>query len=127
YVTGVVLHDRKCWFEQFLPERRSDPALDSFIRERIGVHIDPTVEGTGAVLTIRTKDGRVLEDRRSHPRGDAADPLSRDEIVTKFRDSAEGLLSPGNTERAIEMIVNIADLPKVSDLCSVLSLPAHAN
>jgi len=121
YVTGVVLHDRRCWFEQFEPARIADPALDGFIRERVRVGADETVEGTGAVVTIHTKDGRTLEDRRAYPRGDAADPLTREEIVTKFRDAADGLLAPGEAERAIEMLVGLADLPRVRDLCSVLS------
>jgi 2-methylcitrate dehydratase PrpD len=128
YVTGVVLHDRRCWFEQFEPDRIADPALDGFIRERVRVSADDTVEGTGAVVTIRTTDGRTLTDRRAYPRGDAADPLTRDEIVTKFRDSADGLLEPGAAERAIEMLVGLADLPRVQDLCSILSrdVPAGA-
>jgi 2-methylcitrate dehydratase PrpD len=121
YVTGVVLHDRRCWFEQFEPERIRDGALDGFIRERIRVGADETVEGTGAVVSVHTRDGRTLVDRRAFPRGDAADPLTRDEIVTKFRDSAEGMLEPDATERAIEMLVGLADLPRVRDLCSILS------
>jgi 2-methylcitrate dehydratase PrpD len=128
YVTGVVLHDRRCWFEQFRPERIGDPALDSFIRERVRVGIDDTIEGTGALVTIDLRDGRSLTDRRDHPRGDAADPLTRAEIVTKFRDSADGLLEPDATEHAIEMLVDLADLRRVGDLCSILSrvVPAFA-
>jgi 2-methylcitrate dehydratase PrpD len=121
YVTGVVLHDRRCWFEQFEPRRIADPALDSFIRERIRVGADATVKGTGAVVTVHATDGRTLTDRRVYPRGDAADPLTRAEILTKFRDSADGLLEPAATERAIEMLVGLADLPRVRDLCAILS------
>jgi 2-methylcitrate dehydratase PrpD len=126
YVTGVVLHDRKCWFEQFRPERLSDAALNAFIRERIDVAVDEKVEGTGAAVTVRTKDGRVLSDRRKHPRGDAADPLSREEIAGKFRESAEGLLPAANVERAIEMIVGIAEVSNVADLLALLARPSRA-
>jgi 2-methylcitrate dehydratase PrpD len=121
YVTGVVLHDRRCWLEQFEPRRFKDPALDGFIRDRIHVAIGESVMGTGAMVAIRMKDGRVVTDRRAFPRGDAADFLTREEIVAKVRDSAEGLLAPGDTERAIEMLVGLADLPRVGDLCAVLS------
>ena len=128
YVTGVVLHDRKCWFEQFQPERISDPALGTFIRERINVGIDTSVDGTGALVTVRTDDGRTLSDRRAHPRGDAADFLTREEIINKFRESADGLLERDVAERAIEMLVGLANLPRVSDLCKILSraVPAAA-
>jgi 2-methylcitrate dehydratase PrpD len=121
YVTGVVLHDRRCWFEQFEPARFADAALDRFVRERVRVAPDETVEGTGTVVTVHTKDGRTLGERRAWPRGDAADPLTREEIVTKFRDCADGLLEPAATERAIEMLVDLADMPRVRDLCAILS------
>jgi 2-methylcitrate dehydratase PrpD len=121
YVTGVVLHDRRCWFEQFAPERLKDPKLNAFIRERIKVAIDSSVEGTGAVVTVTTTGGERLIDRRAFPRGDAADRLSRAEIIAKFRESADGLLEKSKAERAIEMIVGLADLANVADLCATLS------
>ena len=70
---------------------------------------------------MSTTDGRTLIDRRAYPRGDMADPLSREEIVAKFRQSAENLLDPYDTERAIDMLVSLADLPRVPDLCAILS------
>jgi len=126
YVVGVVLHDRACWFEQFRPERIADPGLDAFIRGRVRVRIDETVKGTGAAVTIRTRDGQRLTDRRDHPRGDAADRLSRAEIVDKFRRSADGLLPRDRTERAIEMIVGIEGLADMAELCAVLAAPHSA-
>jgi 2-methylcitrate dehydratase PrpD len=121
YVAGVVLHDRKCWFEQFSPARIGDPALDAYIRKHIRVDIDPSVQGTGASVKVRKTDGTTLVDTRPHPRGDAADPLSREEIVRKFQESAEGLLEPDAAERAIEMIIGLESLPRVADLCATLS------
>jgi 2-methylcitrate dehydratase PrpD len=121
YVTGVVLHDRKCWLDQFEPDRIADADLDRFIRERIAVGVDDSVEGTGALVSIETSDGRTLTDRRAYPRGDMADPLSRREIVEKFHQSAVGLLEPADTERAIEILTDLANLDRVADLCAVLS------
>jgi 2-methylcitrate dehydratase PrpD len=72
-------------------------------------------------VTVRTRNGRTLVDRRTHPRGDTADPLSREEILAKFRESASGLLEPRDSERVIEMLIGLADLPRVSDLCKVLA------
>jgi 2-methylcitrate dehydratase PrpD len=126
YVVGVVLHDRACWFDQFHPDRISDPDLDAFIRGRVRVGIDEAVKGTGAAVTIRTRDGRTLTDRRDYPRGDAADRLTRAEIVDKFRRSATGLLSHDQSERAIEMLIGIEGLADMADLCAVLSAPKGA-
>lgn len=126
YVTGVVLHDRRCWFEQFAPDRLNDAGLSAFINDKIKVGIDSSVEGTGAVVTARTRDGRTLKDRRTYPRGDAADFLSREQIIAKFRDSAKGTFTPEAIEQAIEMIIGLADLPDVSGLCNLLANPVVA-
>ena len=127
YVTGVVLHDRRCWFDQFTPERIGDADLDSFIRDRVHVAVDEQVEGTGARVTIRMRDGRVFEDLRPYPRGDAADPLTRKEIIEKFRQSADGLLDEDVTERAIEKLVDIDKLADVSEVTDLLGAPAAAS
>ena len=126
YVTGVVLHDRKCWFEQFTPDRISNPDLDAFIRNRVSVAIDGAVEGTGAAVTIRTKDGRTLEDRRAHPRGDAADPLTREQIVEKFRQSADGLIDAAAAAEAIALLERIEDIDDMSNLTVLLGQPRQA-
>ena len=38
YVTSIVLHDQRCWLEQFAPRRYQDPAVDAFARERVHPH-----------------------------------------------------------------------------------------
>ena len=45
YVTAVVLHDRRCWLDQFEAKRYQDPAVDKFARERVKVEIDVSVAG----------------------------------------------------------------------------------
>lgn len=123
YVTGVVLHDRKCWFDQFSPDRISDENLDAFIRRHVKVSIDDRVVGTGAAVTIRLKNGQTVEDRRDHPRGDAADPLNREEIVQKFKLSADGLMDPAAASKAIDMITGIEALDDVTKLTARLGAP----
>ena len=103
YVTGVVLHDRRCWFEQFRPERIADPALDAFIRERIRVGIDDTVEGTGAVVTVRTTGGANAH-RAPRPSarrcGRSADPRGdRDQVPRIGRRAARAGMRPSAPSR----------------------------
>ena len=49
YVTAIVLHDRRCWLDQFESARFRDPAVDAFARERVKVEIDPRVESAGGL------------------------------------------------------------------------------
>lgn len=124
YTTAVVLHDRQCWLGQFTPDRIRDPAVDAFARERVMVEVDPSVAGTAARVEIVTTDGRRLVDNRAAPRGDATDPLSRDEIISKFRTASEGRLSPGQAQKAIELLTTMEHVQQVAELCAAIRAPA---
>lgn len=124
YVTAIVLHDRRCWLDQFEPERFRDPAVDTFARERVKVEIDPRVEGTGAVVEIRTIDGAVHADRRAAPKGDPADPLTRSEIEDKLRTAAAGFLPANAAQRIITLVGGLEHLGNVRELLAALRAPA---
>jgi 2-methylcitrate dehydratase PrpD len=120
YVTAIVLHDRRCWLEQFEPARFRDAAVDSFARERVKVEIDPRVEGTGAAIEIRTVDGAVHTDRRAAPKGDPTDPLTRAEIEDKLRTAAAGFLPAAAVERIIALVGSLERLGDVRELLAAV-------
>jgi 2-methylcitrate dehydratase PrpD len=124
YVTAIVLHDRRCWLDQFEPGRFKDPAIDAFAREKVKVEIDPRVEGTGAVVEIRTADGAVHTDRRAAPKGDPSDPLSRAEIEDKLRTAAAGFLHDGAVKRIIAIVGELEHLDNVRELLAALRAPS---
>jgi 2-methylcitrate dehydratase PrpD len=127
YVTAIVLHDRRCWLEQFEPARYQDPAVGAFARERVKVENDPGVKGTAAVVEIRTTDGAAFSDRRAAAKGDPADPLTRAEIQDKLRTAAAGLLSDAAVERVIKLVGDLERLDDVRELLqAVRARPAHA-
>ncbi len=126
YVAAVVLADRRCWLDQFTPERMEDPALGAFARDRITVEIDPSVEGTGAVVEVTGVSGATYVEHRAVPRGDAADPLTRAEIEEKFRMASRGRLPGGAVEQAIELLNNVERIERTSELCAALRAPIAA-
>lgn len=126
YVVAVVLADRRCWLDQFAPERTSDPALGDFARNRIQVEIDPSVEGTGAVVEITDKNGRTMTDRRAVPRGDATDPLTRSEIIDKLRLGSRGQWTDQQVEQVIDLVTHLEDVRRVDEFCDVLRAPTAA-
>jgi 2-methylcitrate dehydratase PrpD len=125
YVTAIVLHDRRCWLDQFEPERIKDPAVGAFARERVKVEADPGVEGTGAAIEIRTVDGAVYTDRRAAPKGDPSDPLTRAEIEGKLRTAAAGFLSADAVERIIALVGGLERLGNVRELLAALRAPTR--
>ncbi|RPI47500.1 MAG: MmgE/PrpD family protein [Betaproteobacteria bacterium] len=123
YVTGIILHDRRCWLDQFEPGRYQDPAVDRFTRERVSVHADPSLEGTAATVEARMTSGAVHIDRRDGAKGDPVDPLTRAEIADKLRTAAGGRLPEPQVARIITLVERLEDLADVRELASALRAP----
>jgi 2-methylcitrate dehydratase PrpD len=124
YVMSIMLHDRRCWLEQFEPKRYQDPAVDKFTRERVKVVMDASLQGTAAFVEVRTTSGATLLDRRECAKGDPDDRLTRAEIEEKLRTAATGLLPPAQTDRIITLINQLENVADVRDLTNVLRAPA---
>lgn len=119
YTAAVVLHDRQCWLDQFEPDRTGDPGLDRFIRERVVVESDPSVQGAGAVVEVKTTSGQTYTDRRVVPKGDPADPATRHELEEKFRLASKGILSPETRDQVLRLIRDLEHVP-VRELTAAL-------
>ena len=113
YITSVVLHDRACWLEQFEPSRIADLSVDAFARDKVKVRTDMTVQGTATIVDIVTTSGATYTDNRPVAKGDAADPLSRAEIIGKLRTAARGVIS----DAAVNTIITtVGQLENVSNV-----------
>lgn len=117
---AVVLHDRECWLEQFDPERLADPKVSAFARDRIEVVVDDSLTTIGAVVEVDLVDGRHVSARREVPKGDAADPLTLDEIFGKFRRGARGVIRQEDAEQALAILGSLEELANVDELIGTL-------
>jgi 2-methylcitrate dehydratase PrpD len=120
YITSIILHDRRCWLDQFLPARYSDPAVDEFTRQRVAIVLDPQVSGNSARVAITTRDGRTFEDLRTEARGDPGDPLSWADVVGKLGQAAEGHLDRPALDRMIDGVDRIEHLHDVREWLRIL-------
>jgi len=120
YITSVVLHDRACWLDQFDPSRIADAAVDAFARDKVKVRADATVQGTAAIVEVTTTAGVTHVDNRPVAKGDAADPLTRGEIIAKLRTAAKGVISSAAVERIISTIGALEDLDNVRGLLDAI-------
>ena len=120
YITSIVLHDRACWLGQFAPSRIADKAVDAFARERVKVSIALGIEGTAALVEIVTNAGITHTDRRLVAKGDAADPLSRAEIIGKLRTAARDVITDAAVERVIQQVGNLENLADSRELLNAV-------
>ena len=73
-----------------------------------------------AVLRARLKDGRELEERVDANRGGPQNPLSADELATKFRLNAARVLPDEVSARITELTYGLAALGDLTELTSLL-------
>jgi 2-methylcitrate dehydratase PrpD len=81
--------------------------------------------GGYADVRIALRDGTEHGRRVDVALGDPARPVSYEQLVAKFRDCCQGVLSPEAVDRALAAIERLADLPDVRELTAALA-PAGA-
>jgi aconitate decarboxylase len=132
YAAAVKLHDGEAFIDQYREDRIADKAVLDLI-SRIEIRHDPELDAGGAAkrhavrARARASDGRTWEQYVEQRRGSPHHPLSRAEIVRKFRRTAGSALSERAVEGAIEMISQIESIADVRRLTGLLRqpLPAH--
>ena len=82
----------------------------------------PTVDNgrSPAKVCIRTKDGRVLTKFVQHAKGVLQNPLSEEEMWSKFNDCVKDTIDVSADETLRTMLSQFEDLERVSDLMTIL-------
>ncbi|NBH07220.1 MmgE/PrpD family protein, partial [Amycolatopsis sp. SID8362] len=73
-----------------------------------------------AVLRARLRDGSELEERVDANRGGPQNPLSADELATKFRLNASRVLPEEVSERITKLTYGLAELADITELTGLL-------
>lgn len=111
YGTARVLKDGAISLDDFAPERITDPEVAD-IQRRIRVQVDPELdrlypERWPFRVEIHTTDGRRLEQRVDYPPGSPENPLTREQVLSKFRGLAATVLPPARVEELADAIFGL--------------------
>jgi 2-methylcitrate dehydratase PrpD len=108
----------------FTDAARTNPRVRELAR-RVEVRGDPAMSMRGAGPTARVavhlRDGRVLTAGTAVVRGDADHPVSREELIAKFRALAAGVLGPARTQDAIDAVGRLDEVKDVGELGALLT------
>ena len=131
YCVARAILDRRMGLAQFTDAKVRDPAVRSLmakvhaevppelsreaLRGRVGAIAAP------ATMEIRLRDGQVFGTRIEYFRGAPERPLTRDEVVDKYRECAGMVLDPGRVEQLRQAIENMEDLGDAAELASLLA------
>ena len=114
----------------FSDDLARDPARRDLMA-RIGVAGDPGLMEIypcqlPARLTVATTGGETLVEEVLANRGGPDDPLSEQDLATKYADNVAGLVSSGTARSMHERLAGVAAEPSVSGLLDPLSVVVHS-
>ncbi len=95
------------------------------LRDRVSAAVEPGVHEDQVHVTIRLKDGRVLEKFVEHAIGSVDKPMSDAALDAKFRAFAGGILSQQEAEKLLRLCWDIAKLKDAGEVARA-AVPAGA-
>jgi len=115
YCVAVLLHDRDFFVNQVTEEsiRRPDVLKTT---KKIDVVEDPEFEALGdegrhgVVLEVKLKDGKSYRERVLHAKGSDKNPMTREEVLQKFRLLASRVLSKSRLEELEDTLLHLEKL-----------------
>jgi 2-methylcitrate dehydratase PrpD len=125
YTSAVKLLDGEVFIDQFAESRLADPQVLALI-ERIRIAHEPAFDAGGAAtrhavrVEAELNDGNVKTVNVEQRRGSSRFPLTREEIVRKFRGLAKAALPASSVEKVIEAVDGIDSLGDMQPLAALL-------
>ena len=128
YCVAAALVDGQIKQQQFSVERIGDPAIKEML-QKVEIIADPELtplypEKFPARVIVRLNNGQVHEATFMYPKGDPQNPLSKDELVSKFRENLDGVVSSDHSDTILSHVSDLENI-KFEDLAKVLAKQAN--
>jgi len=116
YGIASILVRGKAGLQEYTEEAIQDPKVRE-IAKKITIEIDPEIQKLypnprSMIVQIKDKKGNVYSSRVDYPKGDPENPMTDDELIDKFIDVTEGVISKGRQAEIIENTLHV--LPDTS-------------
>lgn len=120
YAVAVALLDGGAFISQFAQERLSDPDILALAaRVTVETKDEYTARYPGewcSSVTITTVDGKTFYAESCGAKGDPVNPLSDEEIITKYRSLTEGILDNSRREEIVRLAGKLDTLENIAEL-----------
>jgi 2-methylcitrate dehydratase PrpD len=123
YLLASMLVHGRAGLADFTDEAVHDPWRRQ-VAGKVYYDVDPTIDYPRHFIghvAVRLTDGRVLEERQEHPRGGPDFPMTREELVAKFRGNAAEAVPDAQASRVIALVEALAAQPRVAPLMDALT------
>jgi 2-methylcitrate dehydratase PrpD len=125
YVLAAMLLDGRVDLDSFSDEYCNSPRMRASL-DKVQVTPHPewpndTASRRKAPVTITMKDGRKLTNLVEKVRGSPGNPMTRDELLAKYRGCASRVLDGERMERSIAALENLENVATVRALMDILT------
>lgn len=124
YITAACILDGYISKDSFSKSKLNDPSIKSILK-KISIKEDPELtklypEGIPNRITLNTRDAQTHSKEIIYPRGHSKNKMTDDEVIKKFKDNTESILSTSEGEAIIDIIMNLDKCENISDLSKKL-------
>jgi 2-methylcitrate dehydratase PrpD len=112
---------------QYSQENIRNKSLLDFAR-KVKLTIDKELEKEypkiiGAVVSMRMRNGKVLQEKVRYPKGEPENPMTQEELEGKFRSLGSKVLPKENLDKLIETVRTLEQLKDIHELTTLLHRP----
>lgn len=127
HALGAALVDRKpelSYLRPFSDAGAVDPRYKE-ARKKIKVILsagrEEGVHTRSAPVTVKLKDGRTYSKSVEVLKGSPEMPLSKEELVARYRNCVKGILSSQQMQRSIDLVFNLENLDNILELMELVT------
>jgi 2-methylcitrate dehydratase PrpD len=126
FCMAILLLERKAGLAEFTDKVVNRPDVRKMI-EKVDFGVHPEAEAAGyekmtTIIDIELADGRKIGGRADFGKGSPANPMSDDELATKFRECAAwGKLPKASADKVVDRVFNLEKLKSIRELTRLLA------
>jgi len=127
FLLAAILISRKAGVQEFTHAFVHSQEVRTLM-QRIRTEFDPAIEAKGydkmrSRVEVILKNGKkIVRDADDRYRGGPENPLSDDELIEKFTDCSQSLVSDATREEIVKTVFELEDLPEMDSLTARLSM-----
>ena len=89
-------------------------------------YVHPPEMGSGLVdpggeLVVKLRDGRIYSRKIDMAKGNPQNPLSRDELIHKYKDCVRLSLSSEDTNKSLDLLLNLESIRDIAELMDIFT------
>ena len=126
YIISVALLDGRVWLDSFRPER----VLAKDVREvmkKMSVRVNPEFDkvypkGIPNSIEVTLKNGEKYKEMVTYPRGHFMNPMTNEELESKFNRLGEAFMSEERRRQALELLWSLEKLSDMGELMRAFAI-----